>query len=119
MHQASRDQASRDQASRDQASTGTGTDWAAGVAGQIESVVGAVRDRSVRPLTLVAKAVVYGIIIAFMAAAVVILGAVAAVRALNIPLRDWAAELVVGGSFALAGMFLLARGRSALRKSKG
>ena len=103
----------------DQASPGTGPDWATDVAGRIESVVGAVRDHSVRPLTLVAKGIVYGIIVAFMAIAFVVLGAVAAVRALNIPLRDWEAEVVVGGSFAVLGVFLLARGRSALRKPKG
>ena len=82
-------------------------------------MVGAVRDRTVKPATLVVKAVVYGPVAAVLGLVAVVMVAVAGVRALNdIPHnRDWISLLGVGGLFTLVGLFSLGRGRSAARKA--
>jgi len=86
-------------------------DWTVQVADRIEGVVEMARDKSVRPLTLVAKALVYGLVALAMLTAVAILASVAVVRALNVALPDWLSEAAVGGFFTLTGAFLLMRGR--------
>jgi len=86
-------------------------DWTSQVADRIEGVVELARTRAVRPLTVVAKALVYGLVALVMLTVVIVLGAVAVVRALNIVLPDWLSEVAVGGFFALGGLFLLLRSR--------
>lgn len=84
-----------------------GTDWPGRATDMVEDVVGAVHDRVVRPLLLVGRAVVYGIVIAAMAAALGILLAIALVRLLDnyaFGHRAWAAEALVGGVITLAGL---------------
>lgn len=101
---------------------GLGAEWPAQLAGTIESVVGAVRDKTVKPATLVAKALVYGPVAAVVGLLTLVMVAVAGVRALDdIPgNHDWISLLGVGGFFTLLGLFSLGRGRSAARKaSKG
>ena len=88
-------------------------DWTTQVANRIEGVAELARTRAVRPLTVVAKALVYGLIAFIMITAVVVLASVAVVRALNVALPDWLSEVAVGGFFALAGLFLLLRSRRA------
>lgn len=95
-----------------------GPDWTSQVADRIDGVVMAVRDRSVGPLSLVARALVYGFIVAVMASVVAVVGAVAAVRALNVALPDWESEAIVGGFFALVGLFLLSRARRSTRRPR-
>ena len=88
-------------------------DWAAQTADTIEQVVGAVRDRTAVPLTAIARTVVYGLFAAFAASMALVLLAIGAVRALDVYLPEdvWAAHLVTGGIFTLAGLFLWARRR--------
>jgi hypothetical protein len=95
----------------------TGSQWPGQVADRIDSTVGLVRDKAVRPITLVARGLVYGPIIAAVGLVAAVLAAVAAVRGLNeIPgFRDWISLLAVGGFFSLLGLFLLGRGRAAAR----
>ncbi|HEX5265432.1 MAG TPA: hypothetical protein VFW24_01545 [Acidimicrobiales bacterium] len=97
---------------------GGGADWTVQVADRIDGVVLAVRDRSVVPLTLVARALVYGFIVLVAAVALAVVGAVAAVRALNVALPDWESEAVLGGFFALSGLFLLSRARRSARGAR-
>lgn len=96
-----------------------GANWPAQVAETIETVVGSVRDKTVKPATVVVKALVYGPVAAVVGAVAAVMVAVAAVRALNeIPgTRDWISLVGIGGFFSLAGLFLLERGRSAARKA--
>jgi hypothetical protein len=89
-------------------------DFAAKAAARVESVVGALRDRSVRP---VFKGVNYGIF-AFAAFAllivVMVLVPIALVRLFDVLVfggRVWASDTLVGGTFALSGLFLLSRRR--------
>jgi hypothetical protein len=86
-------------------------DWPVQAADTVERVVGTIRDKTTVPLTTVARGVVYGLIVATMGIAVVILLAVAAVRAVDVlvPGNVWRAHLIVGLPFALAGLLLLRR----------
>lgn len=95
-----------------------GPDWTAQVADRIDGAVMAVRDRSVGPLSLVARGLVYGFIVAVMGMAVAVVAAVAVVRALNVALPDWESEAIVGGFFALVGLFLLSRARRSTRRPR-
>lgn len=91
--------------------------WPDQLADGVESAVGMVRDKAVRPATTLAKALVYGPLAAIVGLTALVLVAVAVVRGLNaIPgFRDWISLCALGGFFALLGLFLLGRGRSALK----
>lgn len=91
--------------------------WPDQLADGVESAVGVVRDKAVRPATVLAKALVYGPLAAIVGLTALVLVAVAVVRGLNaIPgFRDWISLLALGGLFTVVGLFLLRRGRSALK----
>lgn len=90
------------------------SDWPAQAADTIERVVGSVRDKTTGPAITVARWVVYGTFALLVALAVLVLLAIAAVRLLDVYLPDawvgdehtWAAHLVVGLVFSLAGMVM-------------
>jgi len=96
-----------------------GPDWPARTAETIESVVATIRDRTVAPATLVAKAVAYGSIIALVGVSVMVMVGVAAVRVANVyAFNDWQSEAIVGGIFALLGLFGISRARAARRPGR-
>jgi hypothetical protein len=73
----------------------------------VESLVTLLRDKTVRPLTLATRAVVFGIII--FAAAVVTIGlvSVSLIRILTVYAFDgrvWLSDLVVGAVFVIIGV---------------
>lgn len=91
-------------------------EWPAKVAGAIEGVAETLRAKAVRPLQKVARAVVFGVIIAVMGLVLVILLSVGIIRVLNVYLftgQEWASYAIVGGIFLGAGLFL-----SSLRRPK-
>lgn len=95
----------------------TADDWPAQAADAIERAVGAVRDKTTGPAITVARAVVYGTFSLFVATAVLVMVAVAAVRALDVYLPDawvgedhtWLAHGLIGLVFTLAGMWCWSR----------
>jgi hypothetical protein len=90
-------------------------DWPAQATEKVETVVVAVRDKSVRPLTLVARAIVYGIVASAVAMVVISLASVGVLRLLDIylfPGRVWASYTMLGGIFTLAGLFVWTLRRS-------
>lgn len=89
----------------------SGPDWTVQVADTIERVVRAVRDKTATPLTTVARGVVFGLIAAVMAVAVLVLVTVGLVRAVDayLPGQVWSAHLVVGAVFCLVGAVLLGK----------
>lgn len=94
-------------------------DWTVQAADTVERVVGAVRDRTTVPLTTAARAVVYGLLAAFLGTATFVLLAVVLVRVVDVYTGDgqvWIAHAGVGGIFTLLGLFLL---RRATKKKKG
>ncbi|MEO6121639.1 MAG: hypothetical protein ABIW46_01455 [Acidimicrobiales bacterium] len=95
-------------------------DWTVQAADAVERVVGAVRDKTVVPLSTAARAVVFGLLAAGVGATVIVLATIGLVRAVNvlIPGEVWSAYLLVGGIFAATGGFLLGKAESSLRVSK-
>ena len=90
------------------------SDWPAETADRIDALVTGIRDKTVVPLTTVARGLVYGLIAGVMGSAVVILLAVGAVRAIDnyLPGEVWSAHLVVGMFFTLAGLYFWSKRRS-------
>ena len=84
-------------------------DWAAQVADTIESVVGAVRDKTTVKLETVARAVVFGILIAVMGLAALVLVTIVLVRLGTYVAPVWAVYAVLGTLFTLVGLFLWSR----------
>lgn len=81
-------------------------DWTVQVADTIESVVGSVRNKTAVPLETIARALVYGIILATMGVTALVLVTILAVRLLDYVLPVWAAYAIIGGLFTLLGLFL-------------
>jgi hypothetical protein len=94
-------------------------DWPAQMADTIERIVGSVRDRTTGPALTVARAIVYGTFAGVVGTVVAVLFVVLAVRLLDSYLPDsvfgethtWAAHLLLGLVFTLAGIFLWTRRR--------
>ena len=87
---------------------GSQAEWPAKVADTIEDVVEAVQDRVVRPLILVARGLVFGIIIATMALVLSVVMAIAVVRLLDVYVfggRVWASDALLGAILVLGGGF--------------
>lgn len=77
------------------------------------AAVEAVRARTTGPLLTAARALVYGVVIVTAAVGVIVLMAVAAIRALDIavPGDVWSAHLIAGGIFGGAGAWAWAKRR--------
>lgn len=96
--------------------------WAADLADTVERVVGNVRDKTTKPIVVIARGVVFGLLAGILAIVAVVLLIALLTRALqellDVPLRRAAAVylsyLIVGGIFSLAGVFFLGK-----RYSKG
>ena len=84
-------------------------EWPTKVADTIEEVVAAVHDRLVRPLTLVARGFVFGIIIGVMALMLCILAVIAVIRLLDVYAfggRVWASDALLGALLVAGGAFV-------------
>lgn len=81
----------------------------------IDRVVGAVRDRTTKPVVAITRGIVFGSIIAVVAVSLVVLLLIAVVRGtqevfelfLSEPRAVWASYFFVGGSFILVGALLM------------
>jgi hypothetical protein len=96
-------------------------DWVVQAADTIDRVVITVRSKTSDPVVGIARWVVFGLLAAVVGAMAVVLLAVGAVRALinYLPVGDnrvWVAYLIVGGIFALAGLFLFAKSRPSVER---
>ncbi|HXQ74961.1 MAG TPA: hypothetical protein VN791_00595 [Acidimicrobiales bacterium] len=94
---------------------GAGAQWQTRVVDTVEDVVSAVHDRVIRPLVLVTRAVVFGILVATMTLLVSILLSIAVVRLLDVYAfrgRVWASDALVGGLLTVGGLVLWTRRRS-------
>ena len=93
-------------------------DWPEQVAGRIDSVVSALRDKTTRPVTLAARGIVYGIVVAALGAALFILLTISVIRLADVYLpihpvgrRVWIVDGVAAAIFLLIGTFLWRKGR--------
>jgi hypothetical protein len=87
-------------------------DWAAKLAGHVESLVVVIRDKTVTPVLSVVQAVIFGLIALFLLLVFTIVLSIAVLRLLDVLLfhRDvWASYTVLGGIFSALGVFLLWR----------
>lgn len=75
-------------------------------------MVGSVRDKTALPLETIARAVVYGIVIAVVGTAALVLLTVALVRAGTYVLPVWAVDAILGGLFTIAGLLSWRKRRS-------
>jgi membrane associated rhomboid family serine protease len=97
----------------------TSADWTVQVADTIESVVGSVRDKTAVPLETVARALVYGILIAVVGVTALVLGVILLIRVLTYTrLEVYAIYGILGAIFTLLGMFLWRKRRPAGDPSK-
>jgi|SRR5579862_74737 len=72
----------------------------------VQLLVDTIHDKAVRPAVLGARAVVFGLLIAAMAALLAVMGAVGVVRLLDVYAfghRVWLSYIVVGGLLTFAG----------------
>jgi ABC-type amino acid transport system permease subunit len=86
--------------------TVSGPDWTVQVTDTIESVVGSIRDKTTVPAETIARALVYGIVIAVVGTAAIVLMTVGLVRLLDNWLKIWGVYGILGGLFTLLGLFL-------------
>lgn len=86
------------------------SDWPAQLAGSLEAWVAAVRSKTVAPLRLVTRAIVFGTTALVALGLTAALVAVAVVRVLDVyvfhPPRVWASYLVTGALFLLIARVL-------------
>jgi hypothetical protein len=83
-------------------------EWTGRVVDTIEDVVAAVHDRIVRPLMIVARGLVFGIIVGTMALVVAVVLAIGLVRLLDVYAfggRVWASDTLIGGLLVVAGAY--------------
>jgi len=96
-----------------------GPDWTVEAVDRLEAVVSAVRDKTTVPVTKAARAIVYGLVAAFVGVLALLLLIVAVFR-LHVYLpfgshhegrKVWVAYLILGAIFLLTGGFLWGKRR--------
>jgi hypothetical protein len=88
---------------------GAVADWTTDAVDTLENVVAAVRDKTVVPAQKATKAVVFGLLVAFFVLTAVLMLAIALFRVLVVVTGEvWAAYLILGGIFVIAGAFVWA-----------
>jgi hypothetical protein len=87
------------------------SDWAGQAADTVENLVGLARDKTVVPARNVAKTLVYGLLIGFIAVCALVLLAYGTFSLVDdyLPGKAWATHLLFGGIFVLAGGFCWTR----------
>lgn len=100
--------------------TREGSDWALQAADAIERAIDGVRDRAIVPLQTVVRALVFGIIIAFVGVAALVLLVAGMVRLSasylsnipGVPDSIWTTYAAVGALFVLSGALLWSKRRT-------
>lgn len=81
-------------------------DWTTDAVDALEQAVGAVRDKTVEPAQRGARAIVYGLLVAFFVVVALLLLAIALFRILVVITGEvWLSYLILGGIFVIAGAF--------------
>jgi FtsH-binding integral membrane protein len=94
-------------------------DWPAQAAQFIEQTVGKARSKTTTPALLIARAVVYGLLAAFLGLMVLVLLAIALVRFADVwlPGNVWQAHLVIGVLFLVVGALAWSKRRAPMEAS--
>jgi hypothetical protein len=87
------------------------SDWTTEAVDTVERVVNTVRDRTVEPAQRVTRALVFGFLTAFFVFTAIMLLSIGLFRLVDVYLPGgvWAAWLLFGGIFVLAGALLFAQ----------
>lgn len=88
-------------------STGVGSEWPAKAADIVELVVDTIHDKAIRPLVLVARVVVFGLLVSVVTVVVLALVAIGVVRLLDVYAfggRVWISYFAIGAVFTLGGL---------------
>jgi Putative Actinobacterial Holin-X, holin superfamily III len=81
-------------------------DWTTDAVDALDQAVGLIRDKTVVPAQKASRAVVFGLLVAFFVLVAVFMLAIALFRVLVILTGEiWAAYLILGGIFVIAGAF--------------
>ena len=91
--------------------------WAPQLADTIERVVGQVRDKTTKPVIMVARGLVFGLLAAIVgvfALVVALIGLLRGVQAIiewpfSHPTAVWASYVLIGGLFSVAGAFCMTK----------
>ncbi len=81
-------------------------------ADMVDNLVALLRDKTVRPLTLVTRAIVFGIIVFAASVVTVVLVSITLIRLLTVYAFDgrvWLSDLVVGAAFVIVGLVAWSR----------
>jgi hypothetical protein len=84
-------------------------EWSQRALDTVDTVVDVVHDKVVRPALVAGRAVVFGVLIAFLSLVVLVLVAIAVVRLLDVYAfggRVWASDALFGAVCATGGLFL-------------
>ncbi len=94
-------------------------DWPAQAADTVVRVVDAVREKTTEPAQTAARAIVYGLLAAFLVVVAVVLLMVGVFRALAnyLPGEVWAAHAIVGAVFVITGLVLWTQRRGSSERS--
>ncbi len=86
----------------------TTPEWAVGALDKLDGVIAKVRSATTERAVKIGRIVVYGLLAAIMGLTALVLGVIAAVRALDrlIPGPVWSAYVPLGAIFTVAGAFL-------------
>jgi hypothetical protein len=98
--------------------TGTENDLAKRVTHLVESVVEAIRDRSLRPVLSVIRWLIIGVVVGLVAAVALVVIVIGLFRLFDHDVfagRAWATDLLFGGIFVAAGMFIFSLGNRSRR----
>ena len=85
------------------------SEWTSQAADAIEKTVVAIRDRTVEPANRAARAVVFGVFAAFFVVTALMFLTIVLFRVLTYAVPVWAAWMIIGGIFILAGTFCWTR----------
>ena len=89
-----------------------GIEWPKKAADTVEIIVDTIHDKAIRPASLAARAVVFGLVVAAVATVLAVMVAIAVIRVLDnyaFGTQVWASYSVVGGAFTLVGLALWSR----------
>lgn len=73
----------------------------------VQLVVDTIHDKAVRPAALIARAIVFGLIVTTLALVLLVLGSLAVLRLFDVYVfthRVWLSYVVLGGALTLAGL---------------
>jgi hypothetical protein len=86
-------------------------DWITHLVDSIERYVTLARERTTRPLILLARALVFGLMTAILAMTAAVLAAIMVVRIIEnyLPGGVWKSHFITGALFTGAGLFLMSK----------